>query len=721
LNSRKRGVYRHQDLDAILNPKRVAIVGISPSARGAGARALGQLRLLGFKGEIDLINAKYPEIDGMPCHPSIVSLAQAPDSVIITVPQAAVENVLLDAASAGAKSAIIFAAGYADTGREDRRAQQDRLSAIALETGIKIIGPNCLGAVNYAAGAALTYTNTPLLEVDGAIVQPHARAVGLVSQSGGLGFAAAQAVQRGMSLSHILTSGNSCDVDVADYIAYLAEEPSCSAIACVFEAAPDGARLLEAAEIALRAGKPLVVHKLGTGEQGAAAAMTHSGMLAGSHDAFAAALAGAGVTLVDEFEHLIETAAYFAKADPAGAEGVIVLTSSGGASVMAADKAELHGVPLPQPAETLRGALQEKLPDFGTARNPCDVTGGLANDHDGYFACVDLLLADPSYGTLVTAHPYSVHTANRVRAFGELATKYDKRVANVWITEYLAGSGLIEAERDANLMVFRSMDRCFASMAALRDWTRLRRLWLAEAEPVRLASPDAAERVAAMLRAAGDAVLTEKQAKAVLAEYGVPVVTDRLVQTAEEAADAADALGYPVVIKIDSPDIAHKTEAGVVAIGLADRAAVLEAAARVLANAAANAPGARVEGLLVQPMIPAGVEMMIGAKRDPLFGQILITGLGGIFVELLKDRALATVPVSAAAAAGLLDALKGGALLDGFRGGPSVDRAALAEVIARVSELLADQADLLEGVDINPIICNGSRIVAVDALLVLRR
>ena len=721
MNSRKRGVYRHQDLDPILNPRRVAIVGISPSARGAGARALGQLKLLGFKGAIDLVNAKYPEIEGMPCHPSIVSLKQAPDSVIITVPQAAVEGVLLDAASAGARSAIVFAAGYADTGREDGRAQQDRLNAIALETGIKIIGPNCLGAVNYATGAALTYTNTPLLRIDDAIVRPHVRAVGLVSQSGGLGFAAAQAVQRGLSLSHILTSGNSCDVDVADYIAYLAEEPSCASIACVFEAVPDAGRLIEAAEIALKAGKPLIVHKLGTGEEGAAAAMTHSGMLAGSHDAFVAGLERVGVTVVDQFENLIETAAYFAKADPAGIEGVIVLTSSGGASVMAADKAELHAISLPQPAEDLRAALQEKLPDFGTARNPCDVTGGLANDHEGYFACVDLLLADPAYGTLVTAHPYSVHTANRVRAFGELAAKYDKRVCNVWITEYLAGPGLIDAERDPKLMVFHSMDRCFASMAALRDWTRLRARRLAEPAPARLVSREAADRVTAMLRAAGDAVLTEKQAKAVLAEYGVPVVSDRLVQTAEQAADAADALGYPVVVKIDSPDIAHKTEAGVVAIGLTDRAAVLDAAARVLRNAAANEPDARVEGLLAQPMIPAGVEVMIGAKRDPLFGQVLITGLGGIFVELLKDYALSTVPVSPEGAAELLDKLKGGALLDGFRGGPSVDRAALAEVIARVSELLADQGALLEGVDINPIICNGSRIVAVDALLVLRR
>ncbi|GAA4818980.1 acetate--CoA ligase family protein [Sphingosinicella ginsenosidimutans] len=720
MNSGTRGVYRHRDLDPILNPARVAIVGISPSTRGAGARALGQLRLLGFEGAIDLVNAKYTEIDGAPCHPSIASVGHAPDCVIITVPQVAVENVLLDAASAGAKSAIIFAAGYADTGREDRRGQQERLAAIALDTGIRIIGPNCLGAVNYADGAALTYTNTPVLRIDDRIVAPQARAVGLVSQSGGLGFACAQAVQRGVSLSHILTSGNSCDVDVADYIAYLAEAPACTAIACVFEAVPSGARLLEAADIAFRAGKPLVVHKLGTGEGGAAAAMTHSGMLAGTHDAFVASLEQVGAIMVDGFENLIETAAYCAKADPDAAGGVIVLTSSGGASVMAADKAELHGVELPQPDENIRAAVQKKLPDFGTARNPCDVTGGLANDHDGYFACVDLLLSDPAYGTLVTAHPYSVHTANRVRAFGELAAKYDKRVCNVWITEYLAGPGLIEAERDPNQMVFRSMDRCFASMAALRDWAASRVDRLGVSTGGRIVDREAATRAGTLLRACTDMILTERQAKAVLAEYGVTVVTDRLAASPEEAADAADALGYPVVVKIDSPDIAHKTEAGVVAIDLADRATVLAAARQVLANAATHAPGARVDGLLVQPMIPAGVEMMIGAKRDPVFGQMLVVGLGGVFVELLKDRALTSVPVSPAAGELLLERLKGGVLLDGYRGGARVDRKALGELIARVSELLADHGDLLDGADINPIICNGDTIVAVDALLVRR-
>lgn len=715
-----RNVYSHQALDRILNPASVAVVGASPNPKSAGARAVGQLELLGFDGRIDLVNAKYDLLDGGQCYPSVSALPAPPDMVIVTVPQAAVENVVLDAAAAGAGGAIIFAAGYADTGREDRRHQQERLGDIARESGMRIIGPNCLGAVNFAAGAGLTYTNTPvLLDADGAILRPARHAIGLVSQSGGLGFAAAQSVLRGVSLSHILTSGNSCDVDVADYIAYLAHEPSCTAIACVFEAMPHPDRLFEAAEQALAAGKPIVIHKLGTGEEGAAAAMTHSGMLAGSHDGYLAAFDRAGMTVVDSFESLIETASYFAKADAKATPGIVVLASSGGASVMAADKAEIYEVPLPQPDAAIRDALQTQLPDFGTARNPCDVTGGVANDLEAFFGCVDLLLGDPQYGSMVTAHPYSVHTANRVRSFGEMAEKHGKLIHNVWITEYLAGPGLVEAERDPKLTVFRSMDKCFAAIGAWNSWNQRRADRLAEPPARRLSNPAASQAAGKLICGAPAAVLTEREAKAVLAEYGVDTVQERLVQSVEEAVAAASAVGFPVVLKIESPDILHKTEAGVIALDLRDADAVGEAAARILAAARA-APGARVNGILVQPMLPAGVEVIVGTRIDPQFGPLLILGLGGVFVELLRDTVVAPVPIGPAQAERMIAKLRGAAVLDGFRGGPAVDRKALAEIVCRISELLADQADRMAGLDVNPLICAGDRIVAVDALLLRR-
>ena len=333
-------------------------------------------------------------------------------------------------------------------------------------------------------------------------------------------------------------------------------------------------------------------------------------MLAGAQDAYAAAFEQAGMIMVEDFASLIETAAFFAKADPDAADGVVVLASSGGASVMAADKAEIHDVPLPQPSEATRAAIQERLPDFGTARNPCDVTGGVANDLDTFFACVDLLMAEPRYGMLATAHPYSVHTANRVRRFSELGAKYDKLVAHVWITEYLAGPGLIEAEGDARAAVFRSMERCFATIGAWREWRQRREALLAlPASAGRLSDPSAARRADALLDGVEGSVLTERQAKTLLALYGVPVVGEHLAQSASEATAAAERLTFPVALKLESPDVLHKTEAGVIRLAVADAGGVEQAYAEIMAAAARIAPAPRINGVLVQEMAPAGVRV----------------------------------------------------------------------------------------------------------------
>lgn len=716
-----RALYSHAELARVFDPRSVAVVGATPNASAAGARAIGQLEKLGFGGRIDLVNARYEEIGGRPCHPSVSALPIAPDSVIITVPRAAVEEVVLDAAKAGARSAIIFAAGYGEVAGTERRAEQDRLTAIARETGMRIIGPNCLGAVNYRTGAALTYTNVPLPEGGVAAVRAHDRAIGLVSQSGGLGFACAQAVQRGVVFSHLLTSGNSSDVDVADLIAFLAGEEGCRAIACVFEAMPEPGRLMEAARLALAAGKPLIINKLGTGDAGAAAALSHSGMLAGAHDVYAAVFEQAGMVMVEDFSTLIETAAFFAKADPAAEEGVVVLASSGGASVMAADKAEAHGVPLPQPGEETRVAIQARLPDFGTARNPCDVTGGVANDLDTFFDCVDLLIAEPRYGMMVTAHPYSVHTANRVRRFQELAERYDKLVCHVWITEYLAGPGLAEAESDPRAAVFRSMERCFATIGAWREW-RARRdaLLAAAAAPAeRLAPASAAQEVAAGLTRSG-AVLTEREAKALLARYGVPVIGERIAADAAEAVRHAEALGYPVALKLESPDILHKTEAGVIRLDIRDAPGVADAHAAIVAAASRLQPAPRIHGVLVQAMAPKGVELIVGARFDPQFGPLIVVGAGGVLVELLKDRIISPAPLRPREALRLIDRLAVRRLLEGYRGSAPVDKARLAEIVCRISELIADQAAELAELDVNPLICSGQAIVAVDALIIRR-
>ncbi len=715
----RRNVYRYEDLRKVFDPQVVAVVGASPNATSAGARTIKQLELFGFKGKIYPVNSRYEKIGDRTCYPSVQALPEKADSVIINVNRSVVEEVTLDAAKAGAASAIIFAAGFSETGKAERIAEQDRLTAIGREANMRIIGPNCFGAVNFLTGAALTFGHTPGTKAELADMPRHDRRVGLASQSGGLGWAMVQSCLRGVNFSHVLTTGNSCDIDVADLVAFLAGEPGCKSIACLFEGISDPERMLQAAEIAWAANKPIIINKLGVGEQGATAAASHSGSLAGSHAAYLAAFERAGMTVVDNFENLIETASFFAKARPSTSRGVVALTSSGGASVMSADKGEGNGVPMPQPSPEVQKFLEAKLPDFATARNPCDVTGGVNNDPVLYFELVDGLLGDPSYDMMVTAHTFSVHTANRVKSFGELAKKHNKLVSNIWITEFLTGAGYVDAEVNPDLAVFKSMDRCFATIAAWykREDLRKERAAIGPRKLERVAPKEAVAKAAALIDAAKNPVMTEREAKEVLATYGVPVVGEALTQSADEAVKAATSLGYPVAMKVESPDLPHKTEAGVIRLNLKSEAEVRTAYAEVMANANKVSPKPRLNGVLVQPMVSGGVEVIIGAKVDPLFGPLVIVGSGGVLVELMKDSAVGLAPVTKHEARGMIDKLKGSVLLKGFRKMPKVDLDKLADIIVRVSEFAADQRDRITELDINPLICGADRIVAVDALI----
>ncbi len=704
------GFYRHDELYRLLHPASIAVVGASTRAGSFGERVL--VNLADFAGPVHAVNPRYQRIGDRVCHPSIAAIGAKVDCVVIAAAREAVEPIVREAAAAGVGGVIVFASGYAETGKDDRIAEQERLTAIARETGLRIVGPNTIGLVNAGLEARATFmTITP-------IPPAGRRAIGVISQSGALGMSLAQGVARGASVSHVLTSGNSCDVDMADYIAYLAEDPGCAAIACVFEGTSAPGRVLAAAEFAAERGKPLVVYKMATGSEGAAAAMSHTGALAGSHEAYRAAFRKAGAVLVEDYERLLETTAFFAKAPAPKARGAAVLVTSGGAGIMAADAAERHGVPLPQPDPAVRAVLESHIPEFGAARNPCDVTAQVIANPESLAACAGALLGHPDYAAMVYPQVYSYEaTAERVPVFDAMAAEYGKPVCMVWITEHLTGPGAAEAEASENVALFRSMSSCFATLAA---WTERAARLAAPPAPPAPTPPEIREKAAALIAAAGGRPLTEREAKAALALYGVPVVGERLVQTAEEAVAAAGSLGYPVVLKVESADLPHKTEAGVIRLDLRDADAVRAAFAEVMARAAAVVPVPRVNGVLVQPMVPAGVELVVGARIDPLFGPLVVVGLGGVLVEVLADTALAPAPVSPAEALALLARLRGARLLDGFRGAPAVDRARLAEVIAAVSRFAADHRDAIAELDVNPLIGAGERIVAVDALIVPR-
>lgn len=707
-----RPVYRHTDLRRLLEPGSVAIVGASPRAGAFGERTFSQLT--DFPGRIYLVNARYERIGQHLCHPSLDSLPEVPDCVVIAVSRDLVESYVEECARLGVGGVLIFASGYAETGMPERKALQARLSQIAARSGLRILGPNSMGFANYSAQALLSFATYSKAGV------PTRPAIGVATQSGAMSNSLGQAAELGVAFSHVLASGNSCDVDVADLVAYLAEAPHCGGIACVIEGLAEPQRFLEAAALARSNGRPLVVCKTATGTAGAQAAASHTGSLAGSNEAYNAAFARVGAIVVERFEDLLEVVSFMVKAPTPKAAGVAMISTSGGAAIMAADSAQRHGIDMPQPGPQAHKVLTSRIPDFGSARNPCDVTAQVMSDPESLSACAGALLDDPAFGAVIMAQPQAYEFAvPRIRAIGELARQADKAAANVLVSQWLCGPGAKETEQEPSMGLFRSIDRCFATLRRWQDW----HAWDHTAhERDRPATADSATRadVRRWLLAAREDVLTERESKQILQAYGVPVVQETLVDSADAAVEAARRAGYPVVLKGESPDLPHKTEAGVVQLGLADDSAVRRAHALISQRARAAGAHVRLTGVLVQPMIPAGLELMVGARADHQFGPLIVVGMGGTLVELLRDTVVDLAPIGPAAAADMLDRLRASKLLDGFRGSAVVDRVALARIISRVSSLAADFADLIAEIDVNPLICSERGIVAVDALIVRR-
>ncbi|MBP7334358.1 acetate--CoA ligase family protein [Niveispirillum sp.] len=706
-----RSVYTNADLRRLIDPASVTIVGLSRNEKSFGARTAANLS--GFTGRTWGVNPNAAELYGIPCFSGLSALPAVPDCAVLAVPVDAVLPLVEECAALGVGGCVIYASGFAETGLAERIDLQNRLAAIARGSQLRIVGPNCIGLINNISRAGLSFA------AGYGARRPAAGPVAIVSQSGGLGQALAQVAERGGSYSHFMAAGNSCDVDVCDYVSYLADDPGCSVITCIAEGLKDGERLLQAGERALAAGKPIVMYKIATGTAAAKAAMSHTGTLAGANAAYEAAYRRLGIVQVDNIEDVYETAAFLAKAGRPGASGVAAVAASGGACVITLDKAEQAGVPMPRPAPATQAVLNANVPDFGNPSNPCDITAQVATNPASYAACLEAMLADPGYAAVLVMAPSISEpgTPNNVALFSGLAAKAGKPLCLSWMSEWKHGPGAAAAEADPHVALFRSTAGAYRTLAA---WLERERRITGPAPRARGGSPNPAAMGARALLAAAGERLTEREAKEVLAAYGIPVATDHVVQDADAAVAAADRLGYPVVLKLETPDIAHKTEAGVVRLDLRDATAVRGAFAAIMDAAGRVEPAPRIVGILVQPMIAPGLEIVVGSQLDPTFGPMVVVGLGGIMVELLHDSAAELAPVNHQQARAMLDRLKGAALLRGFRGQAGADIDRLAGIIVALSELAADLSDLIAEIDVNPIICGPGRAIAVDALIVRR-
>jgi acyl-CoA synthetase (NDP forming) len=692
-------------LRRLLSPRSVAIVGVSADPIGFGARSIGNMR--DFAGPVWAVNPKYAgqELHGFPCYGSIAELPEAPDCALLALPRQGIMPAVEACIAKGAGGIIAFASGYGETGLAERIAEEEALRDRCRAAGLPLVGVNCLGIVDHVLKAGVTFMP------EYARLTAPAGGVAITSQSGALGYALMQAAERGFAVCHMTTAGNATDLDVCDLAAYQLSMPECRAVALAVEGLRDGRRIALLGEAARQAGKPIVVMKLGRGEAGAAAAVSHTGSLAGSAAAWSAAFRRAGMIEVEDFDGLLETAGLFAKAPPPKAAGVAIITPSGGAGIMAADHAEALGLDMPQPLPATEAVLRGAIPDFGAPRNPCDLTAQVASNPASYDACMEAMLGDPQYGCAVIPVVYSHHTSSalRMEQLRPYAAKFGKPLLIAWIPEQLEGPGARAADSVPELILFRSMRRLMKAV----------KLWLEyygatpQAAPARPAGLEAA--LAAL--PGGGVVLTEAEAKTLFAKVGVPVVEERRAATAEAAADQAAALGFPVVLKLDSPDIAHKTEVGGVKLNLADAAAVREAFGAIMAGAKAHAPTARLDGVLVQRMSQKGVELILGARRDPQFGAMILVGTGGVQAELWRDVALDLAPVSPERAEAMLRGLQGFPLLDGFRGAPKADVAAVARAVSAFSVLAAEAGERLQEAEVNPLIAGPWGCLAVDGLV----
>lgn len=706
-----RDPYEGSSLNRVFAPNSIAIIGASAREGSFGARFAQNLG--DFTGTLYLINPNYKELNGRPVHPSLSALPEAPDCVLCATDLRTVEGIFEECVAAGAGGVVMIASGFAETGEAESAGVQQRIARRAAETGVRLVGPNTIGFANFQKRAAATFLTG--LALDRGFDRPAAdRTIGFVSQSGALGFSFGQAMHREVYFSHILTCGNSADVNLADCANYLVDDPGTRVIACVLEGMADPRQLETVTARAKAAGKPLVLYKMAKGEEGARAAASHTGNLAGSQAAYRTMVERAGGVFVDSLDDLLETACFFAKSGTPTGPGAVVIATSGGAAILCADAAEAAGVPLPQPNEAVAETLKSRIPHFGSARNPCDVTAQVINDTESFTDCVRAVLSQDDFGVLVVPHVLAYETSfPRITLLNELAGEVGKPIVLPWLAGWLEGPGAPEIEASPNLALFRSTDRCFATLAAWQRW----HAHVPEAGRERVSDAGAADSVADRLH--GARTLAEREAKEVLAAYGVPVVSERRATSAAEARAVAQELGRPLVMKIDSADLPHKTEVGGIALDLRTPEAVEAAFEAMMATVTERAPQARLDGVLLQPMVPHGLEIVVGARVDPAFGALVVVGLGGVLVELMKDSVAAPAPVTPRQAEAMLRRLKGARILDGFRDLPPVDVPQLADIVARVSEFAADHADRIAELDVNPLICRGADIVAVDALIVL--
>ena len=692
-------------LDALFKPRSIAIFGASEDVTKIGGRPLQFLQKYGYRGAIYPINRKGGTVQSLQAYANVADLPEAPELAVMAVPPESVLEAVKDCAARGVRAAVILSSGFSEMGEAGSRLQAE-IGQVARSSGMRVVGPNCLGSIGVADKSIATFS----VALESAFPTPGH--VGIVSQSGNLGsYTMRLAVDRGIGISRLLTTGNECDVDIADGIASLATDPATSVILCCMETCRDAGKLVRALVMAREAGKPIVVLKVGVSDAGSEAAASHTGALAGSDAVFDVVLRNGGAIRVPSLEQLLDVGHAVSVVGTARApkgNRAALVTASGGFGVLMADAASAQGLDLPKLSARTQERILSALP-YASPGNPVDMTAQVSSRPELLVQVLSAVAEDPACDAVILQSAYAFQMPRLrdvyIAALEQVRRDHPSRL--ILLCCKAPGDTIAQLNR-LGFPTVETIDAACSTLAALvRLGTRGEPIATAAA----LSSTDALPQ---------EAFANEASAKAALAQAGVPVLKEITAASRDAALAAAREIGFPLVLKIVSPDIAHKTEVGGVVVGVRSEAQLADEYDSLLARVAQKAPQARIAGVLVAQMAQGGVELILGTKKDPVFGPVVMVGLGGIFAEVLRDVALQIAPVTEAQATQMLRSLKAFPLLDGARGRAKADVAAAARAVAALSQFAARHADVVAEIDINPLVVmdQGQGAFALVALLV---
>ena len=695
---------RIRSLDALLSPNSVALVGASDDVTRIGGRPLRYLREAGFRGEVFPVNPKRKTVQGLSAFPSVAELPIAPDVAILAVPAAATLQAVDECVERGVKAAIVFSAGFAETDDAGRSLQHE-MAHRARAGGMRLLGPNCLGVFNSASGFYGTFSAM----LDTGLVTPGP--VGIVSQSGAYGSHIMHlARQRRLGISHFITTGNEADIDVADALLWMAEQPSINAIMAYAEGVRNRDTFIEALETARRRRKAVIFMKVGRSTVGAHAVSSHTAALAGSDAVFDAVFRQYGVWRAETIAEQIDIACACSRGVYPRSNTLGIFTMSGGLGIKMADDAEAEGLDVAPMPEAAQAELKAMLP-YASPRNPVDATAQALTDLPMMTSFIAAMLEKGGYGFFAGIFgigPASPTFAGTLRELLETASKASRDT--IMALTMSAPPEIVAGYEEKGFLVHEDGSALMKMLGALVHFGRA--FGKGAAGPAETASGVAVE--------LPEDATSEHEAKRILGAAGIRFPADRLVREGEDIGAVAEAAGFPVVLKIVSPDIAHKTEVGGVVVGVKDAGEARVARDTILERAAEKAPGARIDGVLVSPMVTGGVETIVGVARDPVFGPVVMFGLGGVFVEVLKDVTFRIAPFDVEEACRMIREIRGYPMLEGVRGAAPADVDALAEMLSALSRFAAANADRIESIDLNPVrvLEKGRGVVALDALIV---